>query len=74
MMKPIVAIIFLSIASAKPHSNTGFYQRNRNKNFPIDGSLVEFDGETADVPLITFDGDPTTTFEFRQTNDPVMVR
>jgi len=71
-MNPIVAIIFLSIASAKPHSNAGFYQRSRNNNFPIDGSLVEFDGDPPDVPLITFDGDPTTTFEFRQTNDPVM--
>ena len=74
MMKPIVAIICLSIASAKLHSNAGFYQRSINNDFPIDSSLVEFDGETSDVPLITFDGDPMTTFEFRQTNDPVMVR
>jgi len=26
----------------------------------------------SDIPLITFDGEPTTTFKFRQYNDPVM--
>ena len=29
---------------------------------------------TDNIPLVTFDGDPSTTFKFRQTNDPVMVR
>ena len=27
----------------------------------------------ADISLVTFDGQPSTTFEFRQMNDPVMV-
>ena len=27
-----------------------------------------------DIPLVTFDGEPATTFKFRQYNDPVMVR
>ena len=31
-------------------------------------------GSTDDIPLVTFDGNPSTTFKFRQTNDPVMVR
>ena len=74
MMKQIVALIFLSIASAKPNINPGIHRWSKNNVFTIDDRLVEFDGETPDIPLITFDGDPTTTFEFRQTNDPVMVR
>ena len=28
---------------------------------------------SADVPLVTFDGEPGTTFQFKQMNDPVMV-
>ena len=28
---------------------------------------------TSDVTLVTFDGEPGTTFTFIQTNDPVMV-
>jgi hypothetical protein len=28
---------------------------------------------TPDIPLITFDGEPSTTYRFEQTNDPVMV-
>jgi len=27
---------------------------------------------SADVPLVTFDGEPETTFQFKQMNDPVM--
>ena len=27
----------------------------------------------SDISLVTFDGQPSTTFEFRQMNDPVMV-
>ena len=26
-----------------------------------------------EIPLVTFDGEPSTSFEFQQTNDPVMV-
>ena len=28
---------------------------------------------SVDVPLVTFDGEPETTFQFKQMNDPVMV-
>ena len=27
-----------------------------------------------DILLVTFDGEPTTTFAFKQMNDPVMVK
>ena len=30
-------------------------------------------GILADISLVTFDGQHSTTFEFRQMNDPVMV-
>ena len=29
---------------------------------------------TIDIPLVTFDGKESTTFDFHELNDPVMVR
>ena len=41
-------------------------------NVPETNSKIDFQ-ETM-IPLVTFDGNPDTTFRFRQQNDPVMVR
>ena len=58
----LVAILFLSATFAKPRINKKYVDWKE-----IDTASME------DIPLVTFDGNPTTTFEFRQTNDPVMV-
>ena len=36
--------------------------------------LADFPKQETMIPLVTFDGNPETTFRFRQQNDPVMVR
>ena len=38
----------------------------------IEGNIFSSSGE--EISLITFDGEPSTTFKFKQYNDPVMVR
>ena len=43
-----------------------------NLNIPQGSSNIE--PTITDIPLVTFDGEPATTFKFRQYNDPVMVR
>ena len=58
----LVAILFLSATFAKPRINKKYVDWEET-----DTASME------DIPLVTFDGNPTTTFEFRQTNDPVMV-
>ena len=58
----LVAILFLSATFAKPRVNKKY----------VDGEQTDT-ASMEDIPLVTFDGNPTTTFEFRQTNDPVMV-
>jgi len=37
-----------------------------------DQAKAELKADTADIPLITFDGEASTTFKWEQTNDPVM--
>ena len=58
----LVAILFLSATFAKPQIDTKYGDLEDKGALPVE-----------DIPLVTFDGNPTTTFEFRQTNDPVMV-
>ena len=58
----LVATLFLSATFAKPRINKKYVDWEET-----DTASME------DIPLVTFDGNPTTTFEFRQTNDPVMV-
>ena len=63
IVKFFLAILFLSVTFAKPRMNTKYADLEDK-----DSASIE------DIPLVTFDGNPLTTFEFRQTNDPVMVR
>ena len=63
IVKFFLAILFLSATFAKPRIDTKYADLEDKDAVPVE-----------DIPLVTFDGNPTTTFEFRQTNDPVMVR
>ena len=63
IVKFFLAILFLSATFAKPRIDTKYAELEDKDAAPVE-----------DIPLVTFDGNPTTTFEFRQTNDPVMVR
>ena len=63
IVKFFLAILFLSATFAKPRIDTKYADLEDKDAGPVE-----------DIPLVTFDGNPTTTFEFRQTNDPVMVR
>ena len=42
-----------------------------NLNMPLPELNIE--SVNSDVPLVTFDGEPSSTFTFRQSNDPVMA-
>ena len=57
-MQYIFFLLLLPLAFSKSFEN-------RNKPYS--------DAISADIPLVTFDGEPSTTFRFKQMNDPVMV-
>ena len=40
----------------------------------INAKIIPKKTVVASIPLVTFDGAESTTFEFRALNDPVMVR
>ena len=61
-MNYLIFTLFLSAVFARPNVDNRIFNSQTNDAASSD-----------DISLVTFDGNPDTTFQFRQTNDPVMV-
>ena len=62
--------------SRKIEETPSFDASQLNKHFlsnSVARSGARIISADTEITLITFDGEPSTTFEFKQTNDPVMV-
>jgi len=60
-MNYLIVTLFLSAVFARPNVDNRIFNLQTNDAASSD-----------DISLVTFDGNPDTTFQFRQTNDPVM--